>query len=590
MRVKIQHKITFLFIIISAVILLSLFIYLSDNLKDYTYRRIKTNIFQQLQLSKSYIQDIPIRNIFSYEIDSVADKIGNDLGLRVTFIGMDGKVYGDSEINESELSFVENHLYRPEVQQVIKSGYGESRRFSTTVKKEFLYTAALFNKNNSQGIIRLSIPLSEIEDLLNNLTATLGIVLLAAFVLAGIVSYLASLFISRPIGEISWAAKDIAYGNYARKISIQSQDEIGDLGTAFNDMSEQIKIKIEEVSQGKSRLEAVFLSMFEGVMIVDLEGKILLINQSLKSFFEINEYYLGKKPIEVIRNLQIQDLVDNILVSNVGMISEEISTLLPEGKSLLVHATQIKKNENIEGAVLVFHDVTILRSLEKVRQNFVANVSHELRTPISSIKGFAETLLAGGLNDKENAEDFLKIILAESNRLANLIDDLLHLSKIESGKLVMEKQPCKLLEIVEKVIGSLKVQLNSKSIIVKINVPENIPDILVDETRLKQVLLNLIENAIKYNNPQGEILISAGLVNNFVKVDIIDTGIGISSKDLPRLFERFYRVDKARSRELGGTGLGLSIVKHIIQSHNGEVSVQSLEGQGSTFSFTVPRA
>ncbi len=589
MRIKIQHKITFVFIIISAVILFSLFIYLSNDLKAYTYKRIKTNVIKQLELSKSYIENVPIKNMSSYEVDAIADKIGHDLDLRVTIIGMDGKVYGDSEVKADQLPVVENHLYRPEVQQAIKSGLGQSRRFSTTVKKDFLYTAALFNKDNSQGIIRLSIPLSEIEELLNSLTKTLEIVLLFAFIFSGLVSYLASSFISRPIRGISWAAKDIAHGNYARKIAIQSHDEIGDLGAAFNYMSEQIKIKIEEVSQGKSRLEAVFLSMFEGVMIVDTSGIILLMNQALKDVLKIKEDSLGKKPIEVMRNLQIQEIVDNVLQFKSDLISKEISTLLPEEKILLVHATRIKKDQHTQGAVLVFHDLTTLRNLEKIRQDFVANVSHELRTPISSIKGFAETLLAGALDDKENSRDFLKIILADSNRLACLIDDLLNLSKIESGKLIMEKKPCGLVAILEKVIASLKVQLEAKSILIRINLPKDIPNVLVDETRIKQVLLNLIDNAIKYNIQAGEIVISAEKIDSFIKINISDTGIGIPSKDLPRLFERFYRVDKARSRELGGTGLGLSIVKHIIQSHSGEVSVESVESQGSTFSFTIPK-
>ena len=589
MRITIQHKIALIFIIVSAIILLGIFFYLSNNLKDYTYNRIRSSVTKQIALCKSYLADITSKDINSYDLDGIADKVGQDLDLRVTIIGLDGTVYGDSELEGEALRKVENHLYRPEVQQAIKSGIGESRRFSTTIKEDFLYMASVFNKKDTKGIIRLSIPLSEIEQLLNRLSHTLGFSFLAAFILSVLVSYLASYFISRPIKEISWASHDIAGGNYSKKIFLQSNDEIGDLASAFNYMSDQVKARIEEVSESKSRLEAVFLSMFEGVIVVDVSGSILLMNEAIKNFLRIEEHPLGRKPIEVIRNLQIQEIVDNTLRSNNNLISQEISTLLPEEKVLLVHATPIKKERNIEGAVLVFHDVTDLRRLEKIRQDFVANVSHELRTPISSIKGYAETLLEGALKDKENANDFLKIILSDSNRLAALIDDLLNLSKIESGKLAMETKPYKLLPIAEKVVSSLKGQIENKSITIKMNIPRDIPDILADETRIKQVFLNLIDNAIKYNRPNGEISIKAHETNGFVKVDITDTGIGIPNKDLPRIFERFYRVDKARSRELGGTGLGLSIVKHIVQSHNGEVSVQSAEGQGSTFSFTIPK-
>jgi len=590
LRLSIQHKITLIFVIISAVILCSVFFYLTKNLTDYTYKRIKTNVTKQIALSKSYLTDAAFNDIISYDLDDIADKIGRDLDLRVTLMGLDGTVYGDSELEGDKLRKVENHLYRPEVQQALKSGYGESRRFSTTIKEDFLYIASVFNKKDTSGIVRLSIPLSEIDQLLISLRHMLGFSLLAAFILAILVSYLASYFISRPLKEIALASQDIAQGNYSKKISLRSNDEIGDLAKTFNYMSEQVKSRIEEVSENKSRLEAVFLSMFEGVMIIDVSGSILLMNEALKNSLRIEEDPLGKRPIEVIRNLQIQEIADNTLRSNGDLISQEISTLLPEEKILLVHATPIKKDANIEGAVLVFHDVTNLRKLEIIRQEFVANVSHELRTPISSIKGYAETLLDGALKDKENAKDFLKIILSDSNRLASLIDDLLNLSRIESGKLAMEMKSYKLLPLVEKVVASLKGQIEKKLIALTISIPQNIPNILADETRIKQVVLNLIDNAIKYNNPNGEILITANETNDSVKVDITDTGIGIPQKDLPRLFERFYRVDKARSRELGGTGLGLSIVKHIIQAHNGEVSVQSIEGQGSTFSFTLPKA
>ena len=589
MRINIQHKIAVVFILISATMLLSIFFYLSNNLKDYTYNRIRNNVTKQIALCKSYLADSTLKDIDSYDLDAIADKIGHDLALRVTIISADGIVYGDSELEAGQLRKVENHLYRPEVQQALQSGMGESRRFSTTIKEDFLYVASLFSKDGKKGIIRLSLPLSEMEYLLNHLRNTLAIALLAAFILAVLVSYFASSFISRPIKAISRAAQDIARGNYAKKIYIQTSDEIGDLADAFNYMSEQVNAQIAQVNESKSRVEAVFLSMFEGVMVVDAQGSISLMNKSLKNFLQIEQDPLGKKPIEAVRNLQIQDIVESILKSEGGLISREISILFPEEKVLLVHAASIRKDVNTEGAVLVFHDVTNLRKLEKIRQDFVANVSHELRTPISSIKGFTETLLAGALKDKENAVDFLKIILADSNRLASLIDDLLNLSKIESGKLEMEKKSCKLLPIIEKVIASLKAQIENEKITMHLDIPENIPNILADETRIKQVFLNLIENAVKYNRPNGEISILAQESDNFVKISITDTGIGIPSKDQPRLFERFYRVDKARSRELGGTGLGLSIVKHIVQAHDGEVSLESIEGQGSTFSFTIPK-
>jgi two-component system phosphate regulon sensor histidine kinase PhoR len=355
-------------------------------------------------------------------------------------------------------------------------------------------------------------------------------------------------------------------------------------------MSDQIKLKIEEVTESKSHLETILLSMFEGVMVIDKDGSVSLINNALKELFLIQEDPLGKKPVEAIRNIEIQEIADSALEKKGGVESREISLLLPEEKILMVHATPVIHEGKAEGTVLVFHDITELRRLERVRKDFVANVSHELRTPVSSIKGYAETLLEGALENKKDAKEFAQIIHSNAERLARLIDDLLSLSRIESAKLSLNLKPQEVKHIAERVIFELGEQLKEKSLTVSLDIVDDIPKILADENRIAQVLLNLIDNSIKYTSPGGRILIFASQEGEFVKTDVTDTGIGISEEHIPRLFERFYRVDKARSRELGGTGLGLSIVKHIVQAHGGEVSVQSIEGKGSTFSFTIPKA
>jgi len=263
---------------------------------------------------------------------------------------------------------------------------------------------------------------------------------------------------------------------------------------------------------------------------------------------------------------------------------------MPEQKTIMINGVPIIKNNIVEGAVFVFHDITELKRLEEIRKDFVANVSHELRTPISSIKGYAETLLDGKVDGEDNVKEFLSIIYQNSNRLANLIDDLLDLSKIESGKMKMEFEPLEILPIVNRCVSVLEKSAKDKSLSIKLDIPDELPRVLGDHKRLAQVFLNLLDNAIKYTPEGGSITISAASKEKITQIDISDTGIGISEKDLPRIFERFYRVDKAHSRELGGTGLGLSIVKHIVQAHDGQVWVQSMLGQGSTFSFTIPIA
>lgn len=590
MNFKINYKIAAIFIIVVSVILFGIFFYLYENLRDNTFESIKTNLSKQTSLSKTYIEEEVARGSKEYELDTISDKIGRDLELRVTIIGVDGVVYGDSDLDRKRLIEVENHLYRPEIKQALKSGWGSSRRFSTTLKKEMLYVATTYGQQKVEGIIRLSIPLLEIEVISNRLKKILITSLFIAFIMAVIISFLVSSFISKPIREISKVANDIARGDFSKRIALTSTDEIGVLAKAFNYMSEQIQLRIKDVTTSRSRLEAVLLNMFEGVMVVDEKGNILLVNQTWKKVLCIKDDPVKKRPIEVIRNIEIQEIVEETLKFDKNIEPKEVSVMVPDEKILLIYATPIIRAGKAEGAVFVFHDITELRRLEKIRQDFVANVSHELRTPVASIKGYAETLLNGAIDDKDNAQEFLEIINSDSNRLAILINDLLDLSKVESGELKLELKPINLKDLICKVVSSLKSQAKARSVITHLDVPANIPSVMADEMRIAQVLLNLIDNAIKYNNQNGEIFISVKDINGFVQVDIKDTGLGIPENDLPRLFERFYRVDKAHSRELGGTGLGLAIVKHIIQAHNGEVSVTSVLSSGSTFSFTIPKA
>ena len=590
MKVSIHYKITFVFGAIIAVVFFGVYIYLNNNLREDTYQRIRTNLLKQASLTKFFFEEDPAGAVRHQGIDETADKIGKELSARVTVIGSDGTVLGDSSLDEGALGSAENHLFRPEVQQALLTGTGESRRFSTTLKKDMLYVARGFGEGKTRGIIRLSMPLSEIELISSRLKKLLIASFLPAFLLAVIISFAASAFITKPIKKMSSLAQAIAGGDFSERVLISTKDEMGDLAKTFNYMSEQIRFRIEEVTLSRSRFEAVLLSMFEGVMVVDIKGAILLMNQALKDFLLVKEEPHGKKPLEVVRNIEIQEIIDKVLKIKQGVESREISLLLPEEKTLLLHAAPVVREGATEGAVLVFHDITNLRRLEKMRQDFVANVSHELRTPIASIKGYAETLIEGALDDKENARDFLKIIYSDSDRLAKLIDDILDLSRVESGRLKMTLTPSAVKPIIERVVAGLKKQAQDKSVKIKIDIPQDIPRVLADENRVAQVLLNLIDNAIKYTESKGEVIISADEQGEFVRIDVSDTGIGIPENDLPRLFERFYRVDKARSRELGGTGLGLSIVKHIVQAHNGQVSVQSVLGQGSAFSFTIPKA
>lgn len=587
---KIHKKITLVFCVIVALVSVGVFSYLDITLKDFFYTRIKTALSKEVLLAKMFLEkDFPGYPRFK-EIDDIADTAGLNLKARVTIIGVDGRVLGDSDLDGDELKNIENHLYRPEVQDALRKGIGESKRFSTTVKKDMLYIAAAFGKEKTEGVVRLALPLSDMAVLSGYLKKTLLITLIIAFFVAVAASIGASSYISKPINYIAMAAKEISAGDFSRKIRVTSNDEIGALANTFNNMSEEIRFQIEEATEKRTQLEAVLFSMFDGLMVVDSKCKIILMNAALKKLFSIEQEPFGKSPIELIRNVGIQEIAESVLQAYDGVKKKELSVMFAEEKSLIIHGTPIMRDGKILGGVLVFHDVTDLKRLEMIRKDFIANVSHELRTPVSNIKGYSETLLEGALDEKKNAKEFVEIISKSAERLVQLIDDLLDLSKIESGKISIDRGTCSMKNITQKALDEMLKTGKRKNINITNNIPDTVPDVSADEYMILQVLLNLLDNSIKYSNGDNNIDIQAHETEGFVRVDIKDQGIGIPENDLPRIFERFYRVDKARSRELGGTGLGLSIVKHIIQEHGGEVSVESVLGKGSTFSFTLPKA
>ena len=591
MRLTLNNKIALAFGIVITVMLSGIYLYLENNLTRLTRDNIAENLYKQTVLAKTFLEYQPLDQLNIEHMDPLADKIGADLGLRATIINQEGKVVGDSKLDPEQVERLENHLYRPEVQEALKESTGRSQRFSSTIRKDLLYIAAAFRKGNKiLGFVRLSMPLSRIEIISAHVRNMVLALLVAVLILSWVMSFFLSALISRPIKEMSRVARSIAAGNFSRKIRVSSYDEIKDLADSFNFMAKQIRSRMEEVVTSKSRLEAVLLSMFEGVMVVDSQQNLILMNKSLQKTLLIEKVPLGRKPLEIIRNIEINRLIEETLNSGGEVISREISLFVPEEKILLVHGTAVLDEGRNEGAVFVFHDISELRRLEKVRKDFVANVSHELRTPVSSIKGYSETLLEGAMEDKENSRDFLKIILSDANRLAVLINDLLELSRIESGKMMLDLTPCRIDTVLKPVINGMKKQAENKSVRIINEVPDTLPAVLADEDKIAQILLNLIDNAIKYNRPGGSVRISAEEEKESVKITVSDTGIGIPEEDLGRIFERFYRVDKARSRDMGGTGLGLSIVKHIVQTHGGRIAVDSEPGKGSSFSFFLPKA
>ena len=588
MKIKVQWKLTFIFCLTVVLAVSVGYSRLASHLRSYLGNDFENNVKHELLIGKSLLEARLQLEGNHASFQKLARDIGNPLGLRVTIIAMDGKVLGDTDLSDEQVRKVENHADRPEVKAALREGFGISRRFSYTVKKSMLYMALPFGRE--AGILRFSVPLRDIEAFQQGARNIVGMSILGILLLSLVLTFLLSLLISQPLRTMSAVAEAMARGDFSKKLFVHSHDEIEDLARSLNSLSDQVREKMDSLDAERAKLDLVLSSMFEGVIVTDERERIILMNPSLRRLFMISVDPEGKKPLEVIRNSAIGDMVDRILKGQQQLATEEIIVTVPEERILQANGVPIIRGGRPEGTILVFHDITELRRLERIRQEFVANVSHELRTPIASIKGYAETLMEGALDDRDNAKEFISIILQDANRLAALINDLLDLSKIESEKMNMSfasLDPVQLLRQAAAVMGK---HAKAKAISVSFDLPDDLPPVMADETLFRQVMINLLDNAIKYTQEKGSVTVSARAVGESLQVDVIDTGIGIPEKDLSRIFERFYRVDKARSRELGGTGLGLSIVKHIVQAHHGRVWVTSVPGSGSTFSFTIPLA
>ncbi|MBH0203025.1 MAG: HAMP domain-containing protein [Nitrospira sp.] len=532
-------------------------------------------------------------------LQETARDLGNRVSARVTLVAADGTVLADSAVRDADLPAVENHTSRPEIQQALSTGHGADIRPSHTTGERTMYRALLLHQaqNAAPIVVRVGLPMvivdREIAELKQHLFLALGVAFLVALTLSIWLAH----SITKPLSDIVAAARQLSSGHLAVPIRTTAQDEVSLLATTLNDMANQLHAKIDELSEDRAQLLAVLTSMVEGVMVLDYRGHVLQINPALEGMFGISRVEARGRPCaELFRQQQLNDLVTTILRSRVPHEDEIVLPLT--GRCLQIEASPAGGERESEACiVLVFHDITELRRLEKIRKDFVANVSHELRTPLTSIKGYVEALLDGAKDDPAVSAKFLEIILKQSDRLNLIIEDLLELSKIESGRVSLKEEPLELRSIVDRTLSMIKPIADKKRHRLVTSIDPALPPVAGDEGRLVQVLTNLLDNAVKYTPEGGTISVGAKpapSVGNAeppaqaIDLSVADTGIGIPEEDRPRVFERFYRVDKARSRELGGTGLGLAIVKHIVEGHGGQVWVEANHPQGSRFVVRLP--
>jgi len=517
----------------------------------------------------------------------LAEKAGSAIKARVTIIAPDGKVIADSDVNQAKVSALENHLNRPEIQQALKNGTGSSIRYSETLKTSMLYTAITYNFNNQSGIIRLSHPLDYFTEATNALHKMAGMALLISILFALAFSLLLSKITSRPLREMAAIASRIGKNDQFKRIPVTSSDEIGTLASVLNDMAGRIESQMHSLAAEKRHLDTILLGMGEGVMVATSNGTITLVNTAFKDMFAITGSVEGKNLIEISRSPDLQAAFNELSLTGKELIRE--INIKHGDTTLLTHWVPLAVNSSDNGVVAVFHDITDMKYVENMRKDFVANVSHELRTPVSVIKGYAETLMQDNMiaSDPVKAEKFAGIIHNHAERLTSLINDILTLSYLESKTAILELNTLDVSGTTNKACMLLADNAANKKINLLNEVGTGIARVMADQGRLEQVMVNLIDNAIKYTPEGGNIRIFAEQSADSVKLSVEDSGIGIPPKDKSRIFERFYRVDAARSRDQGGTGLGLSIAKHIMQLHGGEITVTSTPGKGSTFTCTL---
>jgi len=508
---------------------------------------------------------------------------------RVTLILPDGTVAGDSEENPARM---DNHSDRPEVKEALTGKTGSSVRTSSTLNANLMYVALPVDLNGQLlGVVRLSIPLTVIDETLKGMLWKIVLAGLLIALVATPISLYISRRISQPLSEMKDNAERFASGQLDSRIRVEGPDDVLRLAEALNSMAVQLDERIRAVTAQRNEQEAILSSMVEGVIAVDSNQNILSLNRAAAKLLDVSSGFASGQPVAmVVRNTQLQEFVKQALASSEKVEQDIVFNRGESEQVFKVIGTALKDfNQAPIGAVIVLNDVTRLKRLENMRRDFVANVSHELKTPITSIKGFVETLLNGALDSPADSKRFLGIVASQADRLNAIIEDLLVLSRLEQDaervEIVMEKSSLE--SVLEMAIQACASKASKKTVHVDLKCPKSIT-VQINPQLFEQAVINLVDNAIKYSLPSTQVRVEAVADQRGIVVAVTDEGRGIGMEHFPRLFERFYRVDSDRSREMGGTGLGLAIVKHIAQVHGGSVSVDSSVGKGSTFRIHLP--
>ena len=604
MSPSIRWRIAVPYVLLTLVAMVGLAVHLSSLVRDMYLDNLKAQLTAEARLIGDAVIASPAWYDAGGDLDPLADEYAEMLDARVTFIGIDGIVLGESHEDRAEM---DNHLYRPEVQGALTEGFGSSIRFSKTMGYEMMYVALPVKTGGRvTGIVRVALPSRQIESNLADLRWT---IFAAALLALGAVALLAALVAertARPVRELTKAVQRVAEGDLDVHLLPMTRDEVGTLTQAFNRMADRLRGTITTLSEERGRLSGILDNMADGVLITDNNGRVQLINPAAASFLDIDaDVALGRSLAEVTRDHRIIDLwqecrahseerIEPIEIGRQGPFFQVIVTPLAEAGP--------------DSCLVILQDLTRIRRLETVRRDFISNISHELRTPLASLKALVDTLRDGALEDPPAAQRFLDRMDIEVDALTQMVQELLELSRIESGQVPFRITPVTVADVVSPSVDRLRPQAERAGLELSVSLPPDLPRVLADAERAQQVIANLVHNAIKFTLPGGQVRVTSHHVQvskrgsiqsdtldldsgvlspgEWVVVVVQDSGVGISVDDLSRIFERFFKADPARSG--GGTGLGLAIAKHIVLAHDGHIWAESREGSGSTFYVAFP--
>lgn len=583
---RLRIRVTVGFIVILMLLLLILGIYNGNLLEDTYIDTLSERLQKEAMIIASSFNWTIIKGNQG-QLSDLVQSWSTAGEARVTVVDTDGIVLADSDVSSSAM---ENHRMRQEIEQAFRGETGMAIRQSSSTGIDQLYVAVpLLAGEQIVGVVRLSYPIQLAESKVHRLWIGQAVIFVFAFILFSIIGSQLVRRFTRPIEKITEIARSVSRQEFGTKVDVKGRSELAQLATAINEMSHSLEQQMKQIREDEKRLTDVLTNLVSGVMLINPEGTILLANRMAKQMLGLSSTIHELQHFnEGIHDVTMKQWIQQVVIDQQSL-RNELHTYFPVEKIIDTSLAPLFDGDGkFAGVVVVLHDLTDIRRLEKIRSDFVANASHELKTPVTSIKGFTETLLDGDLEEKDTVRSFLDIIHTESERLERLIQEILDLSRIEQKRMALHYVRSNMNQVVEDVAHSLQVQLERKSLRFSNTIPTHI-EIDIDVDQVKQIFINLITNAITYTPENGHISTSAFVKEHSVIFLVADTGIGIPDKDKGRIFERFYRVDKARSRNSGGTGLGLSIVKHLVEAHRGKIWVESEEGKGAQFYFELPK-